>query len=221
MKKLNLKPLLSGFAGGLLAVCLLALMGAQPSVYSWARATFLIKGGPPVTADATARNIVATTTTGQVPLNVQQRTGAGTDAFKVYANGSYRLRIDSNGAAFLQGAQAWKWDTLAPGATPLSGSTAQIPVTRYAVTVNDATTANRHIQLQAANAVGAGHAVLVIDAAGTAATGNITINRAVGSSDTITTTTTGHTSCTITTNGGAALFISDGTSVWKRILLAG
>lgn len=180
------------------------------------------KDRPPVTANSSADNIVAASaTTNKIPLAIQQYTGAGVDAFNVYANGGLRFRVDGNGTCFLAGAQSWKRDTLAPGTTPLTGTVGQIPLARFSVTVNDAATADRHIQLQAANAVGAGHTVLVIDAAGTAATGNITINRAVGSSDTITTTTTGNTSCTIATNGGAALFISDGTSVWKRVLLVG
>ena len=223
MMNLRLKdrPLLAGFLGGILAISLLAIAGAQPSFQAWATAKFVSKG-PVISADATANNIIGSTTSAKVPLVIQQRTGASVDAFSVYANGQTRFKIDTNGTAVLNGAQTWKRDTLAPGATPLTGTTAQIPVARYIVTVNDAVTASRHIQLQAANAVAAGTAVLVIDAAGTAATNNITINRAVSpGTDTITTTTTGNTSCTIATNGGAALFITDGSSVWKRILLAG
>lgn len=214
-------PILGGFLGGLMAFALIALVGAQPSWQVWAKQTFVSKG-PLVAADSTANNIIGSTTSAKVPLVIQQRTGASVDAFSVYANGQTRFKIDTNGTAVLNGAQTWKRDTLAPGATPLTGTTAQIPVARYIVTVNDAVTASRHIQLQAANTLAAGTAVLVVDAAGTAATNNITINRAVTpGTDTITTTTTGNTSCTIATNGGAALFITDGSSVWKRILLAG
>lgn len=212
-----MKKKLKGFADmsstvkSLLLVAVLAVQGVSAS---WVSANFVRKG-PVLTADATAFNIVGTQKSGQVALNVQQRTGANVDAFKVYANGGYRFQIDSNGTAVLGGAQAWKRDAITPTTTP--GTT--IPVARHILAVADAVTASRHLQLQAANAVAAGYTILVVDTPATAATGNITINRA--GSDTITTTTTGNTSCTIATNGGAAYFISDGASVWKRILLAG
>jgi hypothetical protein len=58
-----------------------------------------------------------------------------------------------------------------------------------------------------------------MDLAATVATGNITVNRA--GSDTIVTTSTAQTSVTITANGSAILFISDGTSVWKCLRMTG
>lgn len=103
--------------------------------------------------------------------------------------------------------------------TPAASTGTVIPIARFALAVADAATASRHVQLPLANSVGAGHAILVMDTPATSATGNITVNRS--GSDTITTTTTGNTTAVISTNGSGALFISDGSSIWKRFLLAG
>lgn len=209
MRKIFKTSIVQGFAGGILAVSLLSLLGAQTSVYTWANQRFLIKGGPPVTADATARNIVGTTTTGQVPLNVQQRTGAAVDAFKVYANGGYRLRVDSNGTLLLNASFQVRSDSITGTTTPGTDMTAAIAAARVVLRVATATaTADRMIQLPAANGVTAGTMYLFYDATGEAATKNITINRR--GSDTI----NGATNKVIATAYGGAIFISDGTSAW-------
>jgi hypothetical protein len=174
------------------------------------------KDRPPVAAAATADNIVAASaTTGKIPLVVQQYTGAAANAIDVYANGSNRFSVDSNGSNLLMGAVALRYNAITPTTTP--GTAIAIP--RVILPVADATTTNRHVQLPAANSVSAGQILIVMDLAATAATGNITVNRA--GSDTIVTTSTAQTSVTITANGSAILFISDGTSVWKCLRMTG
>lgn len=209
--KLRLKdrPLLAGFVGGLMSFALILSMGAQPSVYTWARQTFLIKGGPPVAADATARNIVGTTTTGQVPLNVQQRTAAGTDAFKVYAAGSYRLQVDSNGSLVLNGGVQVRYTAITPSASPGTGG-AIIPSSgRTVLAVASAASASRHIMLPLASSYPTGQILIVIDAAGTGATETITVNRQ--SSDTI---NAAATTKTITAAYGALIFMTTSSTTW-------
>lgn len=179
------------------------------------RGKFVRTDRTPISAVATADNIVVASASGRVPLVVQGFTGGGANALEVYANGGNRLVVDNNGSCQLLGALVLRYNAITPTTTP--GTAIAVP--RCVLPVGDAVTASRHVQLPAANAVGAGHTVIVMDLAGTAATGNITINRA--GSDTITTTTAGNTSTTITANGGVAIFISDGSSIWKRMLLVG
>lgn len=177
---------------------------------------FVRRDRTPVTANANADNIIAASaTTNKIPLAVQQYTGAGVDAFNVYANGTLRFQVDSNGSNICGGAFAWRYNAITPTTTP--GTAIAVP--RVILPVADATTANRHVQLPAANSVTAGQVLIVMDLAATAATGNITVNRA--GSDTITTTSTAQTSVTITANGSAILFISDGSSVWKCLRMTG
>lgn len=214
--KLRLKdrPLLAGFLGGLMSFALILSMGAQPSVYTWARATFLIKGGPPVVADATARNIVGTTTTGQVPLNVQQRTGAGVDAFKVYSNGAYRLSVNSNGTTVCGGGFQMVYNAVTPTTTPGTS----LPVTRGVVNVASAATASRHVYLPAASGCTPGQVFYIFDGAGTGATETITVNRnATPGTDTI----NGAASKTITTAYGGLMIVNLTSSAFIAITLAG
>jgi len=166
----------------------------------------------PVAIDTTAQWLLGPVT-GQVTLNVQQATGAGVDCAKFYANGAYRFRIDSNGAALFNAAFQFRSDAITGTTTPgtaISG-TARV-ILRCATAAN---TANRHVQLPAANTMTAGQAILVQDTTGEAATKNITVNRA--GSDTI----NGATSKAITTAYGSALFTSDGVSAWHAMSLPG
>lgn len=180
------------------------------------RGKFVRTDRTPVSAVAAADNIVAASaTSGKIPLVVQQYTGAAANAIDVYANGSNRFSVDSNGSNLLMGAVALRYNAITPTTTP--GTAIAVP--RVILPVADATTTNRHVQLPAANSVTAGQILIVMDLAATAATGNITVNRA--GSDTIVTTSTAQTSVTITANGSAILFISDGTSVWKCLRMTG
>jgi hypothetical protein len=170
----------------------------------------------PVIAAATSDIILApSAATGRIPLAVQQATGAGVDALTVYANGGLRLQVDTSGNLILTGGISFRYTAVTPASTPGTA----IAAVRFTVAVADAAGASRHVQLPAANSLQAGQVVMVVDTPCTAATNNITINRA--GSDTISTTTTGNTSVTITTNGGAIWFVSDGTSVWKCLRMTG
>lgn len=170
----------------------------------------------PVIAAATSDIILApSAATGRIPLAVQQATGAGVDAVTVYANGGLRLQVDTGGNLILTGGLSLRYTAITPTTTPGTA----IVSARFSLAVADAVTASRHVQLPAANSLQAGQCLLVIDTPATAATGNIQVNRA--GSDTITTTTTGNTSVTITANGSAIFFVSDGVSVWKCLRMTG
>lgn len=187
----------------------------QSATASWVTANFVRKG-PVVAADATANNIVGTSALGKVPLNVQQRTGAGVDAFKVYANGGYRFQIDSNGSMLLTGAVKWRSDSVTGTTTPGYDMSSAVGASRTILRVATATaTADRMIQLPAANNVGIGQMFVFYDATGEAATKNITINRR--GSDTI----NGTTAKTITTAYGGAIFITDSATSYAAFSIPG
>lgn len=204
MKK-NLKTVLLSVIGTLAIV---ALAAAQPNIYTWVRDVCLIKGGPAQSADATAVNLVSTSKLGQVPMNVQQRTGAGVDAFKVLANGQYRLRVDSNGQVIMTAGIAMRFNA---NSATLLGSTS-VSAGTSAIMVFNTSGGAVALTMCAANAVPLGTALWLKDGTGNAATNNITATRA--GSDTFITTATGATTLVINTNGGGAWVVSDGTSKW-------
>lgn len=168
---------------------------------------FVKIGQAPTVADANADNII-TSASGKTPLAITHPTGSGVDAFYIIANGTgKRFQVDSNGTLHLLGALQLKQDAITPVADPGTA----IPTARMMVNVASAATADRWVTLPAANAVGSGHTVIVIDSAGTAATETITVNAA--GSDTIN-ATAGTDIKTITAAYGALIFISNGVSKW-------
>ena len=218
MKK-NLKTVLLSVIGTLTIV---ALAAAQPNIYTWVRDVCLIKGGPAQSADATAVNLVSTSKLGQVPLNVQQRTGAGVDAFKVFAAGQYRLRVDSNGSLALNGGFGWRVNTVAGSTTSTNATTATDLATSWTITfVTGTASAARYVELPLANTLSAGTMYMVVDADANAGTNNIKVWVQSGSGNTITTTATGAGFSLIATNGGVHMFVSDGSATWKRVVWAG
>lgn len=199
--RLKDRPLLAGFLGGILAISLLAIAGAQPSFQAWANQRFLIKGGPPVSAVAAARNIAATTATGQIPMVIQQRTGAGANAIDVYANGANRFSVDANGSTILNGSLALRRN--ATTGTSVSPTAATIGF--QAITTTGAFTVN----LPAISGLPAGGVIAVIkDVAGNANTNNITIDG--NASETI----DGATTKTINTAYGYRVLFGDSTGWW-------
>lgn len=203
-KKLN--PLAAGFIGGFIAVALLSIVGAQQSVYSWATAKFVSKG-PVISADSTANNIDGSTTSAKVPLVVQQRTGASVDAFSVYAAGSTRFKVDTNGCAVLNATLAFRRNT--SSSTSASPTVSQLG--SWFITPSAAFTFN----LPAISTLPTGGSLVVIkNVAGTGATRNCTID--ANASETI----DGATTVTLTAAYWYAILMGDSTG-WYVIASSG
>jgi hypothetical protein len=117
------------------------------------------------------------------------------------------------------GAAGQRWNGVYSGGALAAKYNTQSGTT-YTVLASDhyvglTNTAARTVTLPAANAFMAGQMLWIKDEACTAATGNVTTNRA--GADTIVTTATGATSLVINTNGGKIGLVSDGVSKWFQV----
>jgi hypothetical protein len=117
------------------------------------------------------------------------------------------------------GAAGQRWNGVYSGGALAAKYNTQSGTT-YTVLASDhyvglTNTAARTVTLPAANAFMAGQMLWIKDEACTAATGNVTTNRA--GADTIITTATGATSLVINTNGGKIGLVSDGVSKWFQV----
>lgn len=140
----------------------------QSASASWVTANFVRKG-PVISADATANNIVGSTTTAKIPLVVQQRTGASVDAVSFYAAGQTRFKVDTNGNTVLNGGLALR--RIATSAASVTIANGQCGF--HAITPSAAFTAN----LPAIATLPTGGSFLVLkNVAGTGATRNLTID---------------------------------------------
>lgn len=199
---------MSSTVKSLLLVAVLAVQGVSAS---WVNTNFVRKG-PVFIADSTANNIVGTSALGKVPLNVQQRTGAGVDAFKVYSNGAYRLSVNSNGTTVCGGGFQMVYNAVTPTTTPGTS----VPATRGVVNVASAATASRHVYLPAASGCTPGQVFYIWDGGGTGATETITVNRnATPGTDTI----NGAASKTITTAYGGLMIVNLTSSSFVAVSL--
>lgn len=152
-----------------LSLLLVAALGAQGISASWVNANFVRKG-PVISADATANNIVGSTTSAKVPMVVQQRTGASVDALSVYAGGQTRFKVDTNGSTVLNGCFALRRvATTAAASVTIAVSQCGF----HAITPSAAFTAN----LPAISTLPTGGSIIVLkNVAGTGATRNLTID---------------------------------------------